>query len=79
MTISVGAVVLLTGAAFADVTVSQSNNPTEVIGLQFAALFGAEHDAMDAMPEARLSALAIGPEVTVRRTNAKTEVAVIKY
>ena len=71
MTISVGAVVLLTGAAFADVTVSQANNPTEAIGSQFASLLGAEHDAMDAMPEARLSALAIGPEVMVRRTVAK--------
>ena len=70
MTISVGAVVLLTGAAFADVTVSQSNTPTELIGSQFASLLGAEHDAMDAMPEARLIALAIGPEVTARRTAA---------
>ena len=83
MAISVGAVVLLTGAAFADVTVSQSNDPTEAIGSQFASLLGAEHDAMDAMPEARLTALAIGPEVTAGRATAKAEApvapAVIEY
>ncbi|MBC7738987.1 MAG: hypothetical protein H7245_17625, partial [Candidatus Saccharibacteria bacterium] len=50
----------LSGAAFADVTVSQSNDPTVLIGEQFASLFGAEHTAMNAMPEAQLSALANG-------------------
>jgi spore germination cell wall hydrolase CwlJ-like protein len=78
------AFVVLTGAAFADVTVSQSNDPTALIGSQFASLLGAEHTAMEAMPEARLAALAIGPEVTTRRTvNSKpaepVTPAVIEY
>lgn len=50
----------LSGAAFADVTVSQSNDPTVLIGEQLTSLFGAEHTAMNAMPEAQLSALANG-------------------
>ncbi len=53
---------VLTGAAFADVTVSQSNTPTNAMGAQFASLFGAEHDTVNALPEADLAALAKGPE-----------------
>lgn len=58
------ALIVLTGAAFADVTVSQSNAPTNAMGEQFASLFGAEHDTVNALPEAKLAALANGPEVT---------------
>lgn len=50
----------LSGAAFAEVTVSQSNDPTVLIGEQFASLFGAEHNAVNALPQAQLSALANG-------------------
>ncbi len=50
----------LSGAAIAEVTVSQSNDPTVLIADQFASLFGAEHNAMNALPEAELSALANG-------------------
>jgi spore germination cell wall hydrolase CwlJ-like protein len=56
------AMTVLTGAAFADVTVSQSNSPTVTMGAQFASLFGAEHDTVNALPEAQLAALAKGPE-----------------
>ena len=59
-TIAAAAFVVLSGAAFADVTVSQSNDPTTLIGEQFASLFEAEHDAVNALPDARLSALANG-------------------
>lgn len=52
---------VLSGAAFAEVTVSQSNDPTANIGQTFASLLGAEHKAVDALPEARLNALATGP------------------
>lgn len=52
------------GAAFAEVTVSQSNDPTVLIGEQFASLFEAEHSAVSALPEAELSAVANG--VTAR-------------
>ncbi len=51
----------LTGAAFAEVTVSQSNDPTQLIGQQFAALMGVEHSALGGLPPAKLSALATGP------------------
>ena len=53
----------LTGAAFADVTVSQSNDPKIEIGQQFAALMGAEHQTVAALPAAKLNALATGPAV----------------
>ena len=58
--IAAAAMMTMSGAAFADVTVSQSNDPTVLIGEQFASLFGAEHSAVNALPEAQLSALAIG-------------------
>ena len=48
------------GAAIAEVTVSQSNDPTVLIADQFASLLGAEHNAVNALPQAQLSALANG-------------------
>lgn len=66
-TLATLAMTVLTGAAFADVTVSQSNDPTTLMGAQFASLFGAEHDTVNALPEARLAALAKGPEVAAPR------------
>lgn len=59
-TIAAAALVVLSGAAFADVTVSQSNDPTTLIGEQFASLFEVEHEAVNAVPDTRLSALANG-------------------
>lgn len=56
------ALCVLTGAAFADVTVSQSNAPTTLMGTEFASLFGAEHDTVNALPDAQLEALAMGPQ-----------------
>jgi spore germination cell wall hydrolase CwlJ-like protein len=61
-TIAAAAFVVLSGAAFADVTVSQSNDPTSLMGEQFASLFGAERAAVNALPEAKLNALANGVE-----------------
>lgn len=59
------AATVLTGAAFADVTVSQSNDPTASIEGEFASLFGAEHKTVAALPAPKLNALAAGPEKTV--------------
>jgi Cell Wall Hydrolase len=59
-TIAAAAMIVLSGAAFADVTVSQSNDPSTLMGEQFASLFGAERDVVNAMPEMRRSALATG-------------------
>ena len=54
------AMMTLSGAAFAEVTVSQSNDPTILIGEQFASLFGAENNIVNALPQAQLTALASG-------------------
>ena len=50
-TSAAAALCVLSGAAFADVTVSHSNDPTLLMGSQMASLFGAEHKAFDALPE----------------------------
>ena len=65
-TLAAVAMTVLTGQAFADVTVSQSNDPSTLMGAQFASLFGAEHATVNALPDAELAALANGPEVAAR-------------
>ena len=52
---------VLSGAAFAEVTVSQSNDPKTVIGQEFSALLGAERKAVGALEDAHRSAVANGP------------------
>ena len=59
-TIAAAAFIVLNGAAFAEVTVSQSNDPTTLLGEQFAFLLETEHDTVNALPDLRLSALARG-------------------
>ena len=54
------AMMTLSGAAFAEVTVSQSNDPSTLFGQQFSSLFGAEHAAVNALAESQLSAVANG-------------------
>ncbi|MEO6300903.1 MAG: cell wall hydrolase [Paracoccaceae bacterium] len=66
-TIAAAALIVLNGAAFADVTVSQSNDPSVLMGSQIASLFEAEHDAVNALPQAELTALAIGPQAPVKK------------
>lgn len=48
------------GAAFAEVTVSQSNDPKLAMGAQFASLMDAEHATLGALAEGQRSALATG-------------------
>lgn len=60
------ALCVLSGAAYADVTVSRSNDPTSLIGSQFASLLGAEHKTVDAITEAERTAMAVGPKVVVK-------------
>lgn len=62
------ALVTLSGAAFADVTVSQSNDPTAQIGDQMASLLSDEHSVMESLPDSKLSSLAVGPKVETRTT-----------
>ena len=59
-TLATVAMFVLTGAAFADVMVSQSNSPTLAMGAEFSSLFGAEHTTVNALPQAQLTALAKG-------------------
>ncbi len=59
---ALAALCVLSGAAYADVTVSRSNDPTSLIGTQFASLFGAEHKTVDAISDAKLTAMAVGPK-----------------
>lgn len=64
------------GAAFADVTVSQSNSPDLGLAEQMVSLMGAEHATVKAVPESRLAALAMGPapkEQPKAKAGAKAE------
>ena len=74
-TSAAAALCVLSGAAFADVTVSQSNDPTALMGSQMASLFGAEHKAFDALPEGKLTAMAVGPKVVVPQTQKPAKAA----
>ncbi|HSF64624.1 MAG TPA: cell wall hydrolase [Paracoccaceae bacterium] len=60
---------MASGAAFADVTVSQSNSQAVPAGKRFAALMGAERDALAALPP---DALTVRPPVA--RSGPVTEV-----
>ena len=59
------ALCVLSQAAFADVTVSHSNDPTAMIGDQFTSLFGAERDVVGGLPAALLNAMVVGPKPAV--------------
>jgi len=71
------ALIALSGAANADVTVSQSNDPTALLGASFASLMGAEHKIIVAMPQARLAALAVGPKEEPRRKRGEAAAPVV--
>jgi spore germination cell wall hydrolase CwlJ-like protein len=75
------ALLTLSGAAQAEVTVSQSNNPTQLLGTSFASLMGVERNTVGALPQARLAALANGPAVEPRRkrTAKAPEPVVVRY
>lgn len=64
------AAVVLNGAAFADVTVSQSNDPTAALGGTMGTLLGAEKQALAALPPPRLTELAVGPKIETKTTPA---------
>jgi spore germination cell wall hydrolase CwlJ-like protein len=72
-TTAILALSVLSGAAFAEVTVSQSNDPKVVIGQEFRNLLGAEHAAVGALPEAERTALATGSLTAEPRSKTKTK------
>ncbi len=73
--IAVAAVFALTGGALADISVSRANDPTALIGQQFASLLGAEYKAVDGLPAARLASLVTGPKAAVQAIPANTKPA----
>ncbi len=78
---SIAMLLVLSGAAFADVTVSQSNDPTAQLGGELSALLGQERSAFGAVPAARLDELAGGAvdpvaPVKLKAAKAAVEVAV---
>lgn len=74
------ALMALNSAASAEVTVSQSNDPTAIIEASFASLFGAERKTIDALPAAKLASLAIGPAVEPKKKRGdKTAPAILRY
>ena len=52
----------LTGAAFAEVTVSSATNPTASLGTEFASLMKTEHATVVALATDELSEIARGPK-----------------
>lgn len=64
---AVVAICALSGAAVAEVTVSHSNDPTSLMSSQFASLFGAEHQAVGALPADRLQKLVAGPKAAAAK------------
>ena len=71
---AVVALVVLSGAAFAEVTVSTATNPTASLGTEFASLMNTEHATMENVPSEDLSAVALGPK-PVAKAEAAAEVA----
>lgn len=65
------ALTFLSGAAFADVTVSQSNDPTASLGGHLSALLGAERTALGSLPTHRLEVMA----GAVKRATGKADAA----
>ena len=61
------ALCVLSGAGFAEVTVSQSNDPTANLAGAMSSMLGAEHKAVAAIPGKRLASLAKGPDVPASR------------
>ena len=72
------ALLTLSGAGFAEVTVSQSNDPTANLAGAISAMLGAEHKTVAAMPDVQLASLASGPDVLPRKTK-KAELTVLRY
>jgi len=75
------ALTVLSGAGFAEVTVSQSNDPTANLAGALSSMLGAEHRTVGAMADQQLASLAKGPDLaTAKAKKAKAgELTVIRY
>lgn len=65
---------VLAQAAHADMTVSQSNDPTATVGVSLAALFGQENAALDSVDQGRFTEI-LTPPVEVKATDATVATA----
>ena len=67
------ALLALSGAGFAEVTVSQSNDPTVNLAKALANMLSAEHKTVAALPDQQLASLATGPNLSApSRKKGKT-------
>jgi spore germination cell wall hydrolase CwlJ-like protein len=73
------AAVVLNGAAFADVTVSHSNDPTAALGGPLGSVLGAEKLALAAIPVQKLEELALGPQAEATVASTPVVPAVVRY
>ncbi len=72
------ALLALSGAGFAEVTVSQSNDPTASLAGDLSAMLGAEHKTVAALPETELASLAAGP-IAKTRQSGKSAIGDLRY
>lgn len=72
------ALLTLSGAGFAEVTVSQSNDPTANLAGAISAMLGAEHRTVAALPDTQLASLAAGPDAWARKGKA-ADMSLIRY
>jgi spore germination cell wall hydrolase CwlJ-like protein len=72
------ALLALSGAGFAEVTVSQSNDPTASLAGDLSAMLGAEHKAVASLPETEFASLAAGPAAKLR-AGTKAEAGEVRY
>ena len=72
------ALLALSGAGFAEVTVSQSNDPTANLAGEISAMLGAEHSTVAALPDAQLASLALGSTARGQKVK-KAGLSLLRY
>lgn len=75
------ALTVLSGAGFAEVTVSQSNDPTIILAGTLSGLLGAERNAVAALPDQQLASLVTGPNLTAasRKKGKSADMSLLRY
>ena len=72
------ALLTLSGAGFAEVTVSHSNDPTANLAGAISAMLGAERSTVASLPDAQLASLASGPNVQAKPTKGSQQ-SLLRY
>jgi spore germination cell wall hydrolase CwlJ-like protein len=71
---------LLCGAAVADVTMSQSNDPKGALAGELSSLLGAEKEQVGRVPQRKLTTLGLGPNLNgLFKRKSKTKTAEVEY